>query len=69
MTNERRGTGMALLLGVVIAIWATTALLTIAVRVLHVVASIALTLAIAAALVVFLLKGLRELSRSNEEER
>jgi hypothetical protein len=69
MNNERRGTGMALLLSVVIAIWATTALLAIAVRTLHVVASIALTLAIAAALVVLVFKGLRELSRSEEEER
>jgi hypothetical protein len=58
MSNERRGTGLSTLLWVVVAIWATTALLSIAMRTVHVLLSAAVSIAITAALVAFVLKAL-----------
>jgi chromate transport protein ChrA len=68
MSNERRGGWMAGLVAVVIGIWATTALLSIAIRALHVFTSIALTVAIGAALVALVLRAMAGLGRSGEEE-
>jgi hypothetical protein len=56
------------LVAVVIVIWATTALLSIAIRALHVFTSIALTVAIGAALVALVLRAMAGLGRSGEEE-
>jgi hypothetical protein len=69
MSNERRGTGISILLWAVVAIWATTALLSIAMRTVHVLFSAAVTVAIAAALVAFVLKALAGSGPSEKEEQ
>jgi hypothetical protein len=68
MSNERRVSGMWIILLVVGVVWATTALLTIAERALHVLASIAFTAVIAAALVAVLAKLLVGAGRPDEQE-
>jgi len=60
---------MTALVAVVVVIWATTALLSIAIRALHVFTSIALTVAIGAALVAFVGRAMAGLGRSGREER
>ena len=67
MSNERRGTGISILLGAVIAIWATTALLSIAMRTVHVLLSAAISVAITAALVALVVKAVAGFGSSNEE--
>jgi hypothetical protein len=68
MSNERRGTGMSILLWAVVAIWATTALLSIAMHTVHVLLSAAVSIAITAALVVLVLKAVAGSGSSKEEE-
>jgi hypothetical protein len=68
MSNERRGTGMSILLWAVVAIWATTALLSIAMRTVHVLLSVAISIAITAALVALVLKAIAGSGSSKEEE-
>ena len=68
MSNERRGTGISILLWAVVAIWATTALLSIAMRTVHVLLSAAVSIAITAALVAFVLKAIAGSGSSKEEE-
>jgi hypothetical protein len=67
MNNERRGNMAKGMLIILVAIWATTALLTITTRVLHFLTSIALTTLITAALVAVFLKALAAPKRSDEE--
>ena len=59
---------MGILLGVVVAIWATTALLSIAMRTVHVLLSAAVSIAITAALVALVLKAIVGHGSSKEEE-
>jgi hypothetical protein len=68
MSNERRGTGISILLVVVVAIWATTALLSIAMRTVHVLLSAAISIAITAALVALVVKAIAGSGSSKEEE-
>ena len=68
MSNERRGTGISILLGTVIAIWATTALLAIAMRTVHVLLSAAISIAITAALIALVVKSIAGAGSSKEEE-
>jgi hypothetical protein len=68
MSNERRGTGMSILLWAVVAIWATTALLSIAMRTVHVLLSAAVSIAITAALIALVLKTAAGCRSSKEEE-
>jgi hypothetical protein len=68
MSNERRGTGISILLWAVVAIWATTALLSIAMRTVHVLLSTAVSIGITAALVALVLKAIGRTSSSKEEE-
>jgi len=69
MSNERRGTGISILLVAVLAIWATTALLSIAMRTVHVLLSAAVSVAITAALIVFVLKALAGSGPSEKEDQ
>jgi hypothetical protein len=64
MNNERRGIRGGTLLGVLVAVWATTALLSLAIRTLHLLVWIAAAFAIAAALVA----PRRAHSKSEKEE-
>ena len=59
---------MSILLWSVAAIWATTALLSIAMRTVHVLLSIAGSIAITAALVALVLKAVAGSGPSNKEE-
>jgi hypothetical protein len=68
MSNERRGTGISILLGAVVAIWATTALLSIAMRTVHVLLSVAVSIAITAALVALVAKAVAGPGSSKEED-
>jgi hypothetical protein len=68
MSNERRGTGISILLVAVAAIWATTALLSIAMRTVHVLLSAAISIAITAALVALVVKAVAGSGSSKEEE-
>jgi hypothetical protein len=68
MSNERRGTGISILLGAVTAIWATTALLSIAMRTVHVLLSAAVSIVITAALVALVAKAVAGPGSSKEED-
>ena len=59
---------MSILLWAVVAIWATTALLSVAMRTVHVLLSAAVSIAITAALVVLVLKAVAGSGSSKEEE-
>jgi len=67
MSNERRGTGMSILLWSVLAIWATTALLSIAMRTVHAFFSEAISVAVTAALVALVLKTVAGSGSSKED--
>jgi hypothetical protein len=69
VSNERRGNRVSVILWAVVAIWATTALLSIAVRTVHVLLSAAISIAITAALVAFVLKALAGSGSAKKEER
>jgi hypothetical protein len=69
MSNERRGPGISILLGAVVAIWATTALLSIAMRTVHVLLSAAVSIAITAALVALVLKAAAGSGSTKEEDQ